>query len=126
METSVLNQKGESIGKVELPENIFGLKPAPHLLHEAVTAYLANQRQGDAHTKTRSGVSGGGRKPCKQKHTGGARHGSIRSPLWRKGGVVFGPRHHSYRQTFSQAKSRAALAQALSARAKDGSIRVVD
>lgn len=126
METSVLNVKGEEVGKVQLPANVFGRKPSPRFLHEAVTAHLANQRRGTAHTKTRAEVSGGGRKPWKQKHTGRARHGSIRSPLWRKGGVVFGPRAHSFRQDLPRQKSSIALAQALSARAVDGSLRVVE
>lgn len=126
MESQLLNQKGEKIGKVELPEAVFGLRPSPEFLHEVVTASEANRRAGTAHTKTRSEVSGGGRKPWKQKHTGRARHGSIRSPLWRKGGVVFGPRTRSFRLDMPQAKRRLALAQALSARAQDGSLRVVD
>ncbi|HAH07638.1 MAG TPA: 50S ribosomal protein L4 [Elusimicrobia bacterium] len=126
MESQLLNQKGEKIGKVELPEAVFGLRPSPQFLHEVVTASEANRRAGTAHTKTRAEVSGGGRKPWKQKHTGRARHGSTRSPLWRKGGVVFGPRTRSYRQELPQAKRRLALAQALSARAQDGSLRVVD
>jgi large subunit ribosomal protein L4 len=126
MELLLLNQKGEKIGKVELPEAVFGLKPSTKFLHEVTTAAQANRRSGTAHTKTRSEVSGGGRKPWKQKHTGRARHGSIRSPLWRKGGVVFGPRTRSFRQDVPQAKRRLALAQALSARAQDGSLRVVD
>ncbi|MEK9145620.1 MAG: 50S ribosomal protein L4, partial [Elusimicrobiota bacterium] len=86
MDIALLNMKGEEVGKVGLPEAVFGKKPSPEFLHEVSTAYLANQRQGDAHTKTRSEVRGGGRKPWKQKHTGRARAGSIRSPLWRKGG----------------------------------------
>lgn len=126
MEAKILNLKGENVGKVELPETVFGVKPMKGFLHEVVTAYEANQRGGTAHTKTRSEVRGGGRKPWKQKHTGRARHGSIRSPLWRKGGVVFGPRHHSYRQDLPPRKAKLALAQALTARAADGSLRVVD
>ncbi|MBI5243133.1 MAG: 50S ribosomal protein L4 [Elusimicrobia bacterium] len=126
MEAQLLNQKGEEIGKVELPEGVFGRAPSRLLLHEITTAALANRRSGTAHAKKRDEVSGGGRKPWKQKHTGRARHGSIRSPLWRKGGVVFGPRTRSWRQDPPQEKKRLALAQALSARAKDGSLRIVD
>ena len=126
MEAQLLNQKAEEIGKVELPEAVFGLKPSRQLLHEVTTAAQANRRLGTAHTKTRDEVSGGGRKPWKQKHTGRARHGSIRSPLWRKGGVVFGPRPRSYRQDLPHIKKRLALAQALSARAQDGSLRVIE
>ncbi len=126
MDIALLNMKGEEVGKVGLPEAVFGRKPSPEFLHEVSTAYLANQRQGDAHTKTRSEVRGGGRKPWKQKHTGRARAGSIRSPLWRKGGVVGGPRHRSWRQETPKRKNRQALLQALSVRAGDGSIRIVE
>lgn len=126
MEAQLLNQKGEEIGKVELPEGVFGRAPSRRLLHEITTAALANRRSGTAHAKKRDEVSGGGKKPWKQKHTGRARHGSTRSPLWRKGGVVFGPRTRSWRQEVPQEKKRLALAQALSARAKDGSLRIVD
>lgn len=126
MEIKILDQKGKEAGTLELPEKAFGQKPQPTFLHEAATVYLANQRRGTAHTKTRAEVKGGGKKPWKQKGTGRARHGSIRSPIWRKGGVCFGPRHHSYRQEMPRRKALKALAQALSARAADGSIRVVD
>ncbi|HBL15682.1 MAG: 50S ribosomal protein L4 [Elusimicrobia bacterium GWA2_69_24] len=126
METEVLNLKGESVGKVELPAQVFGLKPCPHYLHEVSTIYLNNQRQGNAHTKTRGEISGGGRKPWRQKGTGRARAGSNRSPIWRKGGVVFGPRTRDYRLELPRHKAKLALAQALSARAQDGSLRVVD
>lgn len=126
MEAAILNLKGEAIGKVALPEKVFGLKPSPVLLHEATTTYLSNQRRGTAHTKTRAEVSGGGRKPWKQKHTGRARQGSTRSPIWRKGGVCFGPRSRSWRLEMPRQKSRKALAHALSARAQDGGLRFVD
>ncbi|MEE8424220.1 MAG: 50S ribosomal protein L4 [Elusimicrobiota bacterium] len=126
MKTKILDQKGKEVGTLELPEKAFAQKPQPTLLHEAVTVYLANQRRGTAHTKTRADVKGGGKKPWKQKGTGRARHGSIRSPIWRKGGVCFGPRQHSYRQEMPRRKALKALAQALSARAADGSLRIVD
>jgi large subunit ribosomal protein L4 len=126
MEASVLNLKGEEVGKVALPEKVFGVRPSPVLLHEATTTYLSNQRSGTAHTKTRAEVSGGGKKPWKQKHTGRARHGSIRSPIWRKGGVCFGPRSRSWRLEMPRKKSRQALAQALSARVLDGGLKIVD
>src|ERR1700757_291777 len=98
MEAKVLDASGKEVGQCALPEALFGHKPSRQFLHEYVTVYLANQRQYGAHTKSRSEVSGGGRKPWKQKHTGRARAGSIRAPLWRKGGVVFGPKPRSYRQ----------------------------
>ena len=127
METQVLNLKGEEVGKVDLPDKVFGIKkPSRTLLHEATTIFLANQRGGNANTKVRSEVSGGGKKPWKQKHTGRARAGSIRSPLWRKGGVIFGPRTHDMSQDLPRAKSRLALAHALSARASGDGIRVLD
>ena len=126
MEAQILNAEGKEVGKAELPEAVFGVKPQPTLLHEVVTAFLANQRDGNAHTKTKSEVSGGGHKPWKQKHTGRARAGSTRSPLWRKGGVVFGPKPRSYRQELPRAKNLLALAQALSARQADGTLRFIE
>ncbi|MFC1678911.1 50S ribosomal protein L4 [Elusimicrobiota bacterium] len=126
METKVLNLKGEAVDKVELPERVFGLKPSAEYLHEITTAYLASQRRGTAHKKTRGEVRGGGRKPWKQKGTGRARAGSTRSPIWRGGGVVFGPRTRSWRIELPRRKNRRALAQALSVKAADGSLRVVD
>ncbi|MBI4249523.1 MAG: 50S ribosomal protein L4 [Elusimicrobia bacterium] len=126
METQLFSAKGKEIGMVQLPDGIFGRKPSPQFLHELVTAYRANQRSGSAHTKTRGEVSGGGRKPWKQKGTGRARSGSIRSPLWRKGGVTFGPKHRSYRQDFSQRKQRLALCHALSARNLQGDVVVIE
>ena len=126
METELLDMKGKEVGKVELPEKAFGVKPEATFLHEVATIFSANQRKGCAHTKTRAEVSGGGAKPWRQKGTGRARAGSNRSPIWRKGGVAFGPRHHSYRLELPRAKARRALAQALSVRAADGSLRVVE
>lgn len=126
METTVLNAQGKEAGKCDLPEGLFGLKADKHLLHEAVTAYLANQRRGCACTKTRSEVSGGGRKPWKQKGTGRARQGSTRSPIWRHGGVTFGPKPRSYRQELPVAKRRLALAHALSAKLAGGYVVVLD
>ncbi|MBI5209198.1 MAG: 50S ribosomal protein L4 [Elusimicrobia bacterium] len=126
METALLNVKGEEIAKLSLREDVFGLKPRPAFLHEAVTAVLANQRTWSAHTKTRSEVSGGGKKPWKQKHTGRARAGSSRSPLWRHGGVTFGPRAGKVRVEMPRQKARLALAQALSARLQAGELSFVD
>ena len=126
METKLLNLKGEEVGTVALPEKVFGLRPEPGFLHEITTVLQNNLRSGTAHTKTRAEVSGGGKKPWKQKGTGRARQGSIRSPIWRKGGVAWGPRTRDYTVALPRRKSRLALAQALSARASDGSLRVVD
>ncbi|MBI5623720.1 MAG: 50S ribosomal protein L4 [Elusimicrobia bacterium] len=126
MEATLLNEKGQEVGKVGLRGDVFGLKPRPQFLHEAVTAILANRRQWDANTKTRDEVSGGGKKPWKQKHTGRARAGSSRSPLWRHGGVTFGPRAGKVRVELPRSKSRLALAQALSSRFQDGNLVFID
>src|SRR3990167_6655862 len=91
MKIDLYNQSGEVIGKTDLPDDIFGLKMNPDLMHQVVNAQLANSRKVLAHTKDRSEVRGGGKKPWRQKGTGKARHGSSRSPLWRGGGVTFGP-----------------------------------
>ncbi|MBI4386917.1 MAG: 50S ribosomal protein L4 [Elusimicrobia bacterium] len=128
MEIQVFNLQGEAVGKAELPAEVFGIKPSAHFLHEIVTQYLNNRRRWSAHTKTRSEVSGGGHKPWRQKHTGRARAGSIRSPLWRKGGIVFGPRTVELRFKRTEVprkKSRIALAQALSVQAAAGKLKVV-
>ncbi|HEY8416824.1 MAG TPA: 50S ribosomal protein L4, partial [Limnochordales bacterium] len=98
----------------------------PGLLHQAVLMHLANRRQGTHSTKTRGEVSGGGRKPWRQKGTGRARHGSIRSPLWRHGGVVFGPKPREYGWTMPQKQRRLALKQALSSKVGDGDLVVVE
>ncbi len=126
MKTTVYNQKGEAVGEVELSERVFGAPVNQGLIHQVVVARLANQRQGTSETKTRAVVSGGGRKPWRQKGTGRARQGSIRSPLWRKGGITFGPHPRSYRQELPRKMRRAALRAALSARALSGDIVVLD
>ena len=109
-----------------MPEALFGKKPNPTFLHEVITAFLANQRAGSADVKTRSEVSGTGKKPWKQKGTGRARHGSMRSPIWRHGGVAFGPTPRSFRQDLPAAKRRLALAQALTAKLNSDSVVVLD
>lgn len=122
----VYNAAGEQVDEMELPAAIFAQPVNLPLLHQAVVAYLANQRQGTAATKTRGEVRGGGRKPWRQKGTGRARQGSIRSPLWRKGGVVFGPRPRSYRQSLPKKARRQALRSALSAKARDQEVLILD
>ncbi|MBI4371756.1 MAG: 50S ribosomal protein L4 [Elusimicrobia bacterium] len=123
MDAKILDSEGKEAGQVSLPEGLFGHKPSRRFLHEFVTAYLANQRAWTANTKGRSEVSGGGRKPWKQKHTGRARAGSTRSPLWRHGAIIHGPRvGRGSRLDMPRQKARLALAQALSARAQDGGI----
>ena len=126
MQAELLNAKGEKTGTIELKAEIFGLKPSKGFLHEYVTMYLANQRQGTANTKTRAEVSGGGHKPWKQKGTGRARSGSNRSPLWRHGGITHGPRAGKVRLEMPRRKAKSALAQALAARYADGGIVFID
>lgn len=113
-------------GSVDLPDEIFGQTPNKALIWEAVRAYQANRRSGLACTRTRGEVSGGGRKPWRQKHTGRARVGSIRSPLWRGGGTVFGPRPRDYGVKLPKRKRRGALVSALSEMAREKRIRVVE
>ena len=126
METKLLNLKGQEVGKVDLPEVLFSVKPDQHFIHEVMKYYLANKHRGTASTKTRSEVSGGGKKPWKQKGTGRARAGSTRSPIWRKGGVCFGPQPRSFRQYLPIQKLQKALIEALSARAADGAVLVME
>jgi len=126
MQAELLNVKGEKVGKIELKDTVFGLKPSKELLHEYVTIHLANERQYDAKVTTRTEVSGGGRKPWKQKHTGNARAGSNRSPLWRKGGIVHGPKNVERNFSIPRQKSKLALAHALAARNAASGIVVVD
>jgi len=127
MESQLLNQKGEKIGKVELPEAVFGLRPSPQFLHEVVTASEANRRAGTAHTKTRAEVSGGGRKPWRQKGTGRARVGSSRTPLWRGGGVIFGPsKERNFYQRMPAKTKYQAFQGALLAKAQAGAIYQMD
>src|SRR2546427_930758 len=112
--TTVYNMAGEALEKLDLSEQVFGVTPNVAVLHQVVTAQLVNRRQGNAPTKTRSEVSGGGRKPYKQKGTGRARQGSIRAPQFRHGGVVFGPRPHEYHHDVPKKMRRLAIKSALS------------
>ena len=113
-------------GTVSVSEQVFKNEASEALVHEAVVAYLANQRQGTHATKTRGLVSGGGKKPYKQKHTGRARAGSSRSPLWRKGGIVFGPLPRDYSISMPKQARRTALFKALSMKLADGQIAAID
>jgi large subunit ribosomal protein L4 len=126
MNAKHFSAKGDERGTVELPEEVFGQPVHEHAIWEAVRCYLANQRQGTASVKTRAEVSGGGRKPWRQKGTGRARQGSNRSPLWRHGGRAFGPRPRSYNYTLPKKVRSLALRSALSARALDSAVSVVD
>jgi large subunit ribosomal protein L4 len=122
----VVNAKNETVDRCELPEAVFSAPVKPHLLHEVVRMQLAKRRQGTADTKGRSDVSGGGKKPWKQKGTGRARAGSTRSPLWRHGGTVFGPHPRSYEFGVPRAIRRQALLAALTSKAQAGAIRVLE
>jgi len=122
----VYNVDGEVVGEVELSDALFGAEVNEALMHQAVTAYLAAQRRGTASTKGRSEVRGGGRKPWRQKGTGLARAGSIRSPIWRGGGITFGPKPRDYTQALPKRMRRKALSSALSAKVRDGSLLVLD
>jgi large subunit ribosomal protein L4 len=126
MNASVKNLQGQETGKVELPSAVFEAPEKPVVMREVLNAYLANQRQGTASTKTRGLVRGGGRKPWRQKHTGRARHGSIRTNIWRGGGVTFGPLPRDYTKQVPRKKRRAALRSALSFLAKENQITVVE
>ncbi len=125
-EVEVKDINNNVVEKVTLPEDVFGREVRVDLLHTAVVNYLANQRQGTHCTKTRSTVRGGGKKPWRQKHTGRARHGSIRSPLWRGGAVVFGPQPRDYYYKLPKKQKRLALKTALSAKLRDNELTVVD
>lgn len=122
----VYNMSGAVVGDIELSENIFGAPINKDTLHRVVINILANKRQGTQSTKTKSEVRGGGRKPWKQKGTGRARQGSIRSAQWIKGGIVLGPKPRSYRYTLPKQMRRVALKSALSAKLADNSIKVLD
>ena len=122
----VVNMAGKEVGTIELSEKVFGRKVNEAVLHTAVRAFLMNQRQGTQSTLTRSEVSGGGRKPWKQKGTGHARQGSTRSPQWTHGGIALGPKPRSYRIELNKGIKRAALFSALSSKVAGGEMIVID
>ena len=123
---AVLNMAGAQVGTIELNDAIFGIEANEHVMHLAVVQYLANQRQGTQSTKTRAEVRGGGRKPYRQKGTGRARQGSIRSPQWVGGGVVFAPKPRDYSFKLNKKVKRLALQSALSTKVAEGKIIVLD
>jgi large subunit ribosomal protein L4 len=125
-QVEVFNSKGEKIGDTSLSQDVFGKEPNKSLVREAVLSHLAAVRTGTVGVKTRSKVRGGGRKPFRQKGLGRARAGTIRSPLWRHGGVVFGPVARDYGWSMPKKAKRQALVSALSAKAGDGKIVVVE
>ena len=122
----VYNMAGETVGEVELSEAVFGIEPNEQALHATVLNYLANQRQGTQSALTRAEVSGGGKKPCRQKGTGRARQGSTRAPQWTHGGIAFAPKPRSYAYTLNKKLKRIALKSALSIKASEASVVVVD
>lgn len=123
---AVFNMEGKEVGTLELNNAVFGVEINEHLVHMAVVAQLANKRQGTQKAKTRSEVSGGGRKPWRQKGTGHARQGSTRAPQWTGGGVVFAPTPRDYTIKLNKKEKRAALKSALTSRVQDNKFIVVD
>jgi large subunit ribosomal protein L4 len=120
------DSEGSAQGEIKLDPEVFGIEPNLNVLHQVVTAQLAGARSGTHKTKTRAEVSGGGAKPWRQKGTGRARHGSIRSPIWRGGGVAHGSEPRDYSQRTPKKMKRLALRSALSARAAEGNVRVIE
>ena len=125
-EFDIKDKNNKPVGKISLPDSVFGVNAKDGVIHSAVVNFLANQRQGTHATKTKGLVSGGGKKPWKQKHTGRARSGSSRSPLWRGGGTVFGPQPRDYSYSLPKKARRLALKAALSGKFADGEIIVID
>ena len=123
---SVYNMEGKEVGTIELNDAVFGVKVNEHLVHMAVVQQLANKRQGTQKAKTRGEVSGGGRKPWRQKGTGHARQGSTRSPQWKGGGVVFAPVPRDYSFKINKKEKRAALKSALTSKVQDNNLIVLD
>ena len=112
----VYNIEGKKVSDIELADSVFGIEPNENIVHSVLKNYLANQRQGTQSTKTRSEVSGGGRKPWRQKGTGRARQGSTRAPQWTKGGIALGPKPRSYRYTVNKKEKRLAVKSVLSSK----------
>jgi large subunit ribosomal protein L4 len=126
LKADILNIKGEKVGTIDLDPEVFDGQVNKDLLYQVITAYLANQRKGTASTKTRGEVRGGGRKPWRQKYTGRARAGSIRSPIWRGGGVVFGPKPRDYSIDLPKRMKRLALKSSLNAKWIDDELLFLD
>ena len=126
LKTNVYNMSGKLVGEIELPEAVFGIEPNEAAVHDAVKNHLANKRQGTQSALTRAEVSGGGRKPWKQKGTGRARQGSTRAPQWTHGGIVFAPKPRDYSYTLNKKAKRLALKSVLSAKASEQAVVVID
>ena len=122
----VLDIKGKKVSDIELSDKVFGIEPNENIVHSVLVNYLANQRQGTQSTKTRAEVSGGGRKPWRQKGTGRARQGSIRAPQWIKGGIALGPKPRSYKYTVNKKERRLAIRSVLSSKVLEKELTVVD
>ncbi|NTW70699.1 MAG: 50S ribosomal protein L4 [Eubacteriaceae bacterium] len=122
----VINVKGEKVEELALNADVFGIEPNEAVVHQVVVAQLANKRQGTQSTKTRSEVRGGGRKPWRQKGTGRARAGSIRSPLWKGGGVIFAPKPRDYSQKVNKKMNRLAIRSVLSSKVAENELLVLD
>ena len=122
----VLDMKGKKVNDIELAESVFGIEPNEAIVHSVLVNYLANQRQGTQSTKTRAEVSGGGRKPWRQKGTGRARQGSIRAPQWIKGGIALGPKPRSYKYTVNKKERRLAIKSILSSKVLEKELTVVE
>ena len=122
----VYDMTGKKVNTIELNEEVFGIKPNEAVVHSVLTNYLANQRQGTQSTKTRAEVSGGGRKPWRQKGTGRARQGSIRAPQWIKGGIALGPKPRSYKYTVNKKEKRLAIKSVLSSKVLEKELTVVN
>ena len=127
MKVATYDQEGKEVGQTLLPKEIFGLEVNQELIHQVVVSQTANRRQVSAHTKGRGQVSGGGKKPWRQKGTGRARHGSTRSPIWRHGGIAFGPsRDRNFKKKINRKMKRLALLMVLSAKAKGNFLLVLE
>ena len=124
--TAVVDMTGKNVGEITLSDAVFGIEPNAAVMHEAVVNYLANQRQGTQSTLTRTEVSGGGKKPWRQKGTGHARQGSTRAPQWRHGGIVHAPKPRDYYYVINKKERRLALKSALSDKLQSGSLIVLD
>ena len=122
----VYDIKGKKVSDIELAENVFGIEPNENIVHSVLVNYLANQRQGTQSTKTRAEVSGGGKKPWRQKGTGRARQGSIRAPQWIKGGIALGPKPRSYKYTVNKKERQLAVKSVLSSKVLENELVVVD
>ena len=122
----VYNIEGKKVSDIELADNVFGIEPNENIVHSVLKNYLANQRQGTQNTKTRAEVSGGGKKPWRQKGTGRARQGSTRAPQWIKGGVALGPKPRSYKYTVNKKEKRLAIRSVLSSKVLEKELTVLD